>query len=310
MICESCNKEIENDSKFCTYCGYEIKENEYGDVKKDSLSINEKSNKKIIFGAKYSRLIYWIISIILFFISSFFFGVGNQLERENAIGAAAISFGISFLISLIWINTLSNRIRDYGGNPWFALFALIPLMNLILGIYYGIENKKNQSIENNNNSNSKGKLITALIVIALILSFILLIIVGIWNYKSKIDTVQPEEYKENYDKKYGTYKAYVNDIVLVLTDLRGREKLMKLSFSIESDEPKIEAIVEEYKSEIIDMVISQVSARTVEELLIVEGKELLNEELKYEINNLINENRTKNDEYNVKKIIFTTFIIK
>lgn len=39
-------------------------------------------------------------------------------------------------------------------------------------------------------------------------------------------------------------KADINDLVLNLTDSRGKEKLMKLSFSIKSNEPTIAAIIE------------------------------------------------------------------
>jgi uncharacterized membrane protein YhaH (DUF805 family) len=48
--------------------------------------------------------------------------------------------------NIIWINVLANRIRDYGSTPWIALFALILLVNIILGIYYGVK-KSNNKIE-------------------------------------------------------------------------------------------------------------------------------------------------------------------
>jgi flagellar FliL protein len=110
-----------------------------------------------------------------------------------------------------------------------------------------------------------------------------------------------------------SYKADMNDLVLNLTDSRGREKLMKLSFSIRSTEPKIATIVEEYKAEIIDVVISQISARSSEELLTVGGKNLLKDELMQDINNVINNATQSNSKIarnNVKTILFTTFVIK
>lgn len=110
-----------------------------------------------------------------------------------------------------------------------------------------------------------------------------------------------------------SYKADINDLVLNLTDSRGREKLMKLSFSIRSTEPKIATIVEEYKAEIIDVVISQISARSSEELLTVGGKNLLKDELMQDINNVINtvtQSDSKISKNNVTTILFTTFVIK
>ena len=88
---------------------------------------------------------------------------------------------------------------------------------------------------------------------------------------------------------------------------------MKLSFSLKSTEPTIEAIVEEYKPEIVDVVIAQISSRSSEELLTVGGKALLKEELLEDINGIINEVTSSNEDIkqnNIKKILFTTFVIK
>ncbi len=110
-----------------------------------------------------------------------------------------------------------------------------------------------------------------------------------------------------------TYRTAINDLVLNITNSKGREKLMKLSFSISSIEPKIASIVEEYKAEIIDVVISQISARSSEELLTIGGKALLKEELIDEINSIINEMTASNDKLkknSVKQLYFTAFVIK
>ncbi|MFW3405945.1 flagellar basal body-associated FliL family protein [Aliarcobacter butzleri] len=106
-----------------------------------------------------------------------------------------------------------------------------------------------------------------------------------------------------------TFKADVNDLVLNLTDSRGKEKVMKLSFSIRSNDPLIATVIEEYKAEITDVVISQVSSRSSEELLTVGGKNLLKDELIAEINNVINY-VTKSNRNVVSTILFTTFVIK
>ncbi len=110
----------------------------------------------------------------------------------------------------------------------------------------------------------------------------------------------------------GSFKADINELVLNLTDSRGREKLMKLSFSIKSTEPTIAAIVEEYKAEIIDVVISQIGARSSEELLTVGGKNLLKDELVNDINSVLNKvpAEKKFAKDSVKTILFTTFVIK
>ena len=122
-----------------------------------------------------------------------------------------------------------------------------------------------------------------------------------------------EEVKKEESDKGLSFKADISDLVLNLTDSKGKEKLMKLSFSIKSSEPTIAAIVTEFKPEIVDVVISQISSRSSEELLTVGGKNLLKDELLQDINNVVNEvTKTKPEvsKNNVKQILFTTFVIK
>lgn len=162
-----------------------------------------------------------------------------------------------------------------------------------------------------------------LMIVLIALVVILLIAVGVGGYllySSGVLTGQPQQQagqeqvqKQEAGDSKETFKANVNDLVLNITNAKGREKLMKLSFSLKSTEPTIEAIVEEYKPEIVDVVIAQISARSSEELLTVGGKELLKEELLEDINNIINEVTSNNEEIkknNIKQILFTTFVIK
>jgi len=135
---------------------------------------------------------------------------------------------------------------------------------------------------------------------------------GFFDDKPKDGQTQ-EVKKEASDEQKLYFKAEIKDLVLNITNAKGREKLMKLSFSIKSTEPTIEQIVADNKDEIIDAVIAQISARSSEELLTVGGKELLKEELLDEINTIVNEATSTNEEIkrnNVKKLYFTTFVIK
>ena len=109
------------------------------------------------------------------------------------------------------------------------------------------------------------------------------------------------------------FQAAINDLVLNITNAKGREKLMKLSFTLKSSEETIEGLIEENKAEIVDVVIAQISARSSEELLTVGGKALLKEELLEEINSVINEATSDNSDIkrnSVKKLFFTSFVIK
>ncbi len=158
-----------------------------------------------------------------------------------------------------------------------------------------------------------------LMVVLIALVVILLLAVGVGGYLILSSGVlngqqsQQQVQKEESGNTNATYKAAINDLVLNITNAKGREKLMKLSFHLKSTEPSIESLVEEYKPEIVDAVIAQISSRSSEELLTVGGKALLKEELLEDINNIINEVTSSNDDIkrnSVQNILFTTFVIK
>lgn len=170
--------------------------------------------------------------------------------------------------------------------------------------------------ETEKKSGGKG-LVIALVVLIVVL---LIAVGGLAYFMLTKDDSSPDgsEQQQAVSKKEANnsgqhFKTAIDDLVLNITTSRGREKLMKLSFSLKSTEPTIEAIVEEFKPEIIDKVISQISARSSEELLTVGGKALLKEELLEDINMVINEATAMNPEVakdNVKQLYFTTFVIK
>lgn len=109
------------------------------------------------------------------------------------------------------------------------------------------------------------------------------------------------------------FESEIKELVLNVTNSKGKAQLLKLSFSMKSTEATIEALVTASKSEIIDVVINQISARNSEELLTSAGKDLLKEELLAEVNTIINEAIASNPEIHknpVKELFFTTFVIK
>lgn len=123
---------------------------------------------------------------------------------------------------------------------------------------------------------------------------------------ANVPVVEEKKYKE-------FYKVQINDMVLNIVNSKGREKLMKLSFTLNSIDASIEQLMEENKPEVIDLVISIISSRNSEELLTVGGKELLKEELLQEINNILNRAIGNSGDFqkdNIKNIFFTAFVIK
>lgn len=175
--------------------------------------------------------------------------------------------------------------------------------------------------ENNEEKKSSGGGKGLLIVLIALVVILLLAVVGggYFLYSQGVlnpaaaQTGQEQVKKEDGSADSESFKADLNDLVLNLTDSKGREKLMKLSFTIKSSEPTIAGIVEEYKAEIVDVVIAQISARSAEELLTVGGKNLLKDELLQDINNVINEVTASNSDIkqnSIQKILFTSFVIK
>lgn len=167
-------------------------------------------------------------------------------------------------------------------------------------------------------SESSGK---RLMMILIALIFVLIAITGsfyfLYTQKSKNNNQNQAQTEQlaTASAEAGSFKADINDLVLNLTDSKGKEKLMKLSFSIKSSEPTIADVVESYKPEIIDVVISQIGARSSDELLTVTGKNLLIDDLVNDINGVLNnipptDVDKKVTKDSVKTILFTTLVIK
>ena len=153
-----------------------------------------------------------------------------------------------------------------------------------------------------------------LILISVIVVILLAVIAaGGYLFLNSNATNSQEELEQEVNNSAAIYKASVNDMVLNITNSKGREKLMKLSFTIKSPEPMIEEVVSSNTEVIMDKVIQLISARSAEELLTVGGKALLKEELRDEINFSLNEIAQDNEDLQkdmVNKILYTSFVIK
>jgi len=124
---------------------------------------------------------------------------------------------------------------------------------------------------------------------------------------SEQNTIAP---KQDYGE---IYLSPIDSLVLNITDAKGRAKLMKLSFTLKTNESTIESLIEANKAEMVDSVIRQVSARSSEELLTVGGKAMLKEEMIDELNNILNDAADGDDDIVKNMIIdifFTSFVIK
>jgi flagellar FliL protein len=153
-------------------------------------------------------------------------------------------------------------------------------------------------------------LIAVLIITISAFAFLGYIILSNDTLNNQPDTNKQEQIKE---VEGSMFNANLNDIVLNITNSRGRIKLMKLSLTLKSIDSNIETIVENNKAEFIDKIIQLISARSSEELLTLGGKTLLKEEFLQNFNEIIDNLALSNDEIkqsSIKKVLFTTFVMK
>jgi flagellar FliL protein len=130
--------------------------------------------------------------------------------------------------------------------------------------------------------------------------------------QAQAKAAEPQK-SEASDEGGPSVNVSIEDLILNITTAKGREKLMKLSFTLKCAAEGCEQIIENVKPEIQDVVIEQTSSRSVEELLTVGGKQLFKEELLDEINNIVNEATKGNEDIKkniIKRLYFTTFVIK
>ncbi len=90
-----------------------------------------------MFGKNYSRSKFWLITILTFVLIGLPYSFVNMQSAHDE-GAALVASGLLLLMTFFLINTLANRIRDYGSNPWLALWSILPLVGLFQALYYGI----------------------------------------------------------------------------------------------------------------------------------------------------------------------------
>jgi len=108
-----------------------------------------------MFGAKYSRLTFWIWSVVLWIPFSLFATLSRATEMSSELANLSLFFsGLLLVVIIMWMNALANRIRDYGSNPWISVFSLLPLVNIGLALYYGIAKYKNKPLESKINSSN------------------------------------------------------------------------------------------------------------------------------------------------------------
>ena len=169
-------------------------------------------------------------------------------------------------------------------------------------------------------SGGNGMMIVLIALIVVLLGVVggggyLLYSKGVFDDKPKEEasTAKAQSNEDDKEDIGETFEAQIDNLVLNITDAKGRAKLMKLSFTIKSTEPSIGMLVDGNKAELVDSVIKQISARSSEELLTVGGKAMLKEEMIDEINNILNDAIGEQEEVkksSVVNVFFTSFVMK
>ena len=83
-----------------------------------------------MFGAKYSRMKFWLLNLPVFLFGSLVLATA-RIVSEGFHSVAAL------VLLVILAHILANRIRGFGSNPWLALWAIIPFVGIFQAFYYG-----------------------------------------------------------------------------------------------------------------------------------------------------------------------------
>ena len=124
MICGHCNKEIDDDSKFCPYCGHTIE-----------IKVEEKNNEKIKSLEKsiFKKIIYRIIAVVIAYIGFLALKVVLLLQgipsREATIVGAFMFIGVYNISTSLLLKIKSSEKKGI----WFILISIFLVFISIKG---------------------------------------------------------------------------------------------------------------------------------------------------------------------------------
>lgn len=148
------------------------------------------------------------------------------------------------------------------------------------------------------------KVVAIVLIVIVLLLTIVVGVGGYFLYQKQNHNEKVEEKKENKESSI-MFKTDIESIVLNVLNSKNVNKMMKLSFSIKYTDQLYTPKIEEYKTEINDLVITLISSKSSEELMTQNGKNLLKEDLLKELNKLF-----EKEKIEIKQVLFTEFVIK
>lgn len=154
-----------------------------------------------------------------------------------------------------------------------------------------------------------------LIVILIILLLILVGLVGGGAYLYSTGYFDPKsdingtKHDTNKTKPLPEHRGDLEDLTFNVTDAQGKAGVLSMSLYAMTTLPQIQSLFEVHKGQISDAIMKQCEARSADELLTFEGKNVLKEDIIADIITILKSDKSvKNVE--IGKIHFTKFTIK
>lgn len=151
-----------------------------------------------------------------------------------------------------------------------------------------------------------------LIVVLILLIFILTISISVGGYfiysNMQHNTNTTEKIIEEVPEETEMISFEFKDGIYNIVNSKGKEKLLKLSFTLKLTGKKEELPkLEEFKSEMEDVIINIISGTDADTLMKLEGKNLLKDELNKDLSFLFT---NENISLKINKILITSCIVK
>jgi len=162
------------------------------------------------------------------------------------------------------------------------------------------EEKKDESAEAEKGAPMGGK--KRMIIIGAIIAVQIPLVVLVGNKVIKPKIVPPDTTTVVVEPESRGLIMMLEDITVNLVSAR-RSRFLRISIGLEVEDETVMAEVEERLPEIRDAVINSVSGRKVDDLISIQGKELLKTELKERIDG-------KLQAGNVLKVYFSDFVVQ
>ncbi len=197
MVCNKCNQNIEDDSKFCSFCGNKI-ENNTNEIEVDQKDTNlkeEVTQTKMGFYDFYlnhkgsiGRQEFFFRGFLPLSIINLILLIGIKISSSLIIYSnfyKFLTFGlwvISIFIFVIISNITVKRLHDMNSKSWFFIWNLVPFINII--VLLSLLSTPSSKIRNHGQK-SYYKLCILRITIAILQIILIFMLMFVYSYLEK-----------------------------------------------------------------------------------------------------------------------------